>query len=99
MRGSDRTSGSLLSRRSRSASQRGTRCATIPAVVNDALAPLDAQFERLDEATGPQSVAPRAAEYWSVFKRDYRAVLLTDIATLRSCVHGLIFAAHVWGKS
>jgi transposase len=76
MRGSDATSGSLFSYvdlEERVPAAHPLR--TIRAIVNDALVSLDAEFERLYEGTGRQSVAP---------ERLLRASLLQAFYSVRS---------------
>ena len=76
MRGSDRTSGSLFSYvdlEERVPAKHPLR--TIRAIVNDVLAALDAEFERLYEGTGRQSIAP---------ERLLRASLLQAFYSVRS---------------
>lgn len=76
MRGSDATSGSLFSYvdlEERVPSKHPLR--TIRAIVNDVLASLDAEFERLYEETGRQSIAP---------ERLLRASLLQAFYSFRS---------------
>jgi transposase len=76
MRGSDATSGSLFSYvdlEERVPAKHPLR--TIRAIVNDVLASLDAEFERLYEGTGRQSVAP---------ERLLRASLLQAFYSVRS---------------
>src|SRR6202162_4425498 len=76
MRGSDATSGSLFSYvdlEDRVPAKHPLR--TIRAIVNDVLVSLDAEFERLYEGTGRQSVAP---------ERLLRASLLQAFYSVRS---------------
>src|SRR3989440_3794734 len=76
MRGSDATSGSLFSYvdlEERVPAKHPLR--TIRAIVNDVLAALDAEFERLYEGTGRQSIAP---------ERLLRASLLQAFYSVRS---------------
>src|SRR3984893_13982074 len=76
MRGSDATSGSLFSYvdlEDRVPAKHPLR--TIRAIVNDVLVALDAEFERLYEGTGRQSVAP---------ERLLRASLLQAFYSVRS---------------
>src|SRR6476659_6998606 len=76
MRGSDATSGSLFSYvdlEDRVPTKHPLR--TIRAIVNDVLVSLDAEFERLYEGTGRQSVAP---------ERLLRASLLQAFYSVRS---------------
>ena len=76
MRGSDATSGSLFSYvdlEERVPAQHPLR--TIRGIVNDVLASLDAEFERLYEGTGRQSIAP---------ERLLRASLLQAFYSVRS---------------
>jgi transposase len=76
MRGSDATSGSLFSYvdlEERVPAKHPLR--TIRAIVNDVLASLDAEFERLYEGTGRQSIAP---------ERLLRASLLQAFYSVRS---------------
>ena len=76
MRGSDRTSGSLFSYVDLEARVPASHpLRTIRGLVNDVLASLDAEFERLYEGTGRQSIAP---------ERLLRASLLQAFYSVRS---------------
>jgi len=73
MRGSDATSGSLFSYvdlEGRVPAKHPLR--TIRGIVNDVLASLDAEFERLYEGTGRQSIAPERLLRASLRRRSIR---------------------------